>query len=69
LTNGTITPKGRERFCAYCGDSLGVVEDRNYDRTDTCGKRECERYFCDQAREDREEAHEQLDRELGWRDF
>lgn len=58
--------KSRERFCWYCGDSLGVVEGRHYEHTDTCGKRECERAAGDAARAERDEAHEQLDRDRGW---
>lgn len=60
------TPKAKERFCPYCGDSLGVIEYRNYDRNDPCGKRECNRMAQDAANQEREEAHEQLDRDMGW---
>lgn len=60
------TAKARERFCFNCGASLGVIEDRYYDRTDTCGDRECERAARDQAECEREDAHEQLDRDMGW---
>lgn len=61
------TPKSRERFCAYCGESLGFIEDRYYERNDTCGKLECDRVMRDDAAAEREEAHEQLDRDMGWR--
>jgi hypothetical protein len=54
----------KERFCAYCGESLGVYAD--YDRYDTCGARECERNVRDEIREDRMDAHERLDQEMGW---
>ena len=57
---------GRERFCWFCGDSLGVIEDRHYDRTDTCAKRECVRESYDQERAERDDAHEHLDRDRGW---
>ena len=60
-------PKSRERFCCYCGESLGVVEDRYYQRDDTCGRLECNRAARDDAEAEREEAHEQLDRDMGWR--
>jgi len=59
-------PKSRERHCWYCGASLGIVQDRLYDRTDTCGALECNRAARDQIAADREEAHEQLDRDMGW---
>lgn len=58
--------KGRERFCWNCGDSMGFVEDRYHERTDVCGKRECNRAASDAAAQERDEAHEQLDRDLGW---
>jgi hypothetical protein len=56
----------KERFCWYCGASLGEIEDSHYEPTDTCGKRECERAANDEARAQREEAHRQLDRDMGW---
>lgn len=58
--------KSRERHCWNCGDSMGVIENRYYDRTDTCGKSECEREARYQRNAERDEAHEQLDRDLGW---
>lgn len=54
------------RHCWNCGAELGFIEARHYDRTDTCGKRECEREARDQAAAEREDAHEQLDRDMGW---
>lgn len=56
----------KERFCCYCGDSLGGIKAAHYDRNDTCGKRECERYMAQEAQAEREDAHEQLDRDMGW---
>lgn len=61
-----IRPKSKERFCAYCGDSLGVIENRYYDRGDHCGKRECSRAMREDAEAERAEAHEKLDRDMGW---
>lgn len=52
------------RRCFYCGDEIGVYSD--YDRLDTCGKQECEREASNEVRQRRDEAHEQLDRDLGW---
>lgn len=54
------------RHCWYCGAEMGVIEARHYDRSDTCGKRECERAAQEQAQAEREEAHERLDRDLGY---
>lgn len=56
----------KERYCFNCGTSLGIVEARYYDRMDTCGQRECDRAVRDCYAEEREEAHEQLDRDMGW---
>ena len=59
-------PKTKMRYCWYCGEELGVIENRHYDRSDTCGKQECERAARDAARAEREESHERLDRDMGW---
>lgn len=52
------------RRCFNCGEEMGVYAD--YDRRDTCGKPECEREARNAERQEREEAHERLDRDLGW---
>ena len=54
------------RHCFNCGAELGVFENRHYDRLDTCGAQECEREVRDMIRAEREEAHEKLDRDMGW---
>jgi hypothetical protein len=59
----------KERFCWYCGESLGVIDSRYYDRMDTCGKQECERELRDALRAEREEAHRKLDERNGWDDY
>ena len=56
----------RMRHCFWCGVELGVYDDIDSDPLDTCGKIECEREARNEARREREEAHEQLDRDLGW---
>lgn len=56
----------KERFCWNCGESMGHVEDRFYRKGDTCGLPPCERAARDEALAEREEAHEQLDRDMGW---
>jgi len=55
----------RRHTCYYCGDDIGQW-DRFSDRFDTCGRPECEREARDAAYAEREEAHEQLDRDMGW---
>ena len=52
------------RHCFNCGEELGVLD--WYDRWDHCGKQECAREARDGMRAEREEAHEQLDRDLGY---
>lgn len=54
------------RHCWFCGAELGVIERKYYDRFDTCGSRECEREARNMERAERDEAHEQLDRDMGW---
>ena len=57
----------KQRYCWVCGEDMGLIEDRYYDRRDTCGKQACERDARDVAREEREEAHRDLDDRMGWR--
>ena len=59
-------PTAKERHCWHCGGSMGVIENRHYRRGDTCGKQECERDARDAERYERDEAHERLDRDMGW---
>ena len=53
------------QHCYNCGDDMGE-KDRFSDRLDTCGRPECEREARDAAYAERDEAHEQLDRDMGW---
>jgi hypothetical protein len=57
---------GKMRYCWNCGAEMGLIGDAYYDRSDTCGRRECERAAQEQAQAEREEAHERLDRDLGY---
>lgn len=52
------------KHCFNCGAELGVMT--HHDPLDTCGKQECERAARDCATQEREEAHERLDRDMGW---
>jgi hypothetical protein len=54
----------KKRFCFCCGEEL--EPSKLYDRYDTCGKLECDREARNQMAEERDEAHEQLDRDMGW---
>ena len=53
--------------CEYCGANLGGPVDK-WDQMDviTCGARECERWARDCQQQMRDEAHDQLDRDLGY---
>lgn len=61
-----MNANAKMRHCCYCGDELGVLTAAQWYRGDTCGKRECDRYAQDDARAERDEAHEQLDSDMGW---
>lgn len=52
--------------CEYCGDALGRDVEKWPGEIVTCGKRECVRYERDCHQQEREEAHEQLDRDMGY---
>lgn len=55
----------RMQHCAWCGEELGVYEG-GYREPESCGKPECNREIRGMYEEMREEAHEQLDRDMGW---
>jgi hypothetical protein len=52
------------RHCFNCGEELGCYPE--YDPLDTCGKLECQREANYARQAERQEAHEQLDRDRGW---
>jgi hypothetical protein len=52
------------RHCFNCGEELGCYSD--FDPLDTCGNAECNREASYAHQAQREEAHEQLDRDMGW---
>lgn len=52
--------------CEYCGEDLGGSVDKYPDELVTCGARECERWARDEMLAARDEAHEQLDRDMGF---
>jgi hypothetical protein len=54
------------RYCWYYGDCTGEIEARYYERGDTCGKPACEVARRENDREEREEAHRDLDERMGW---
>lgn len=56
--------EAKMRHCWNCGEEMGVYAD--YDRMDVCGKQECNRALRDAYAQEREEAHEQLDRDMGY---
>ena len=58
--------KAKMRYCWNCGDEMGVIEDKYYDREDTCGKIACMREARYAAEAERSEAHERLDQDRGW---
>ena len=54
------------QYCDYCGDEIGAGH-RYYRERMTCGKHECERWARGEEQDEREQAHEELDRNMGWR--
>jgi hypothetical protein len=54
----------RMQRCFYCGAEIGVMA--YAEPFDTCGKPECDREAAAAQRQERDEAHEQLDRDRGW---
>lgn len=52
--------------CENCGADLGRPVVKYPHDFITCGSRECEREARNQEIEAREQAHEQLDRDMGW---
>ena len=53
-------------YCFNCGDELGRFGTGYSYRFEACGKAECQRAERDAYQQEREEAHEQLDRDLGY---
>lgn len=53
------------QHCWFCGAELGIYK-KHYSDRDTCGASECEREARYDAMAERDEAHEQLDRDMGW---
>lgn len=56
------------QHCFNCGAELGEYVHYHGD-IECCGERECQREMHAAYREQREEAHEQLDRDMGWERF
>lgn len=55
----------KRAYCWNCGEDMGP-RDRLSDHYDTCGKPECEREMRHAIQDERREAHEKLDRDMGW---
>jgi hypothetical protein len=52
---------GKVRHCWNCGANMGFIENRYFDRMDTCGARDCEREARNAFEEDRQAAHDAVD--------
>lgn len=61
-----MTRSSKMQHCWYCGAELGVYVAYYGDR-ETCGETECVRAVRDAELAERDEAHEQLDQDRGWR--
>ena len=58
--------KGKHRTCCMCGEPMGFIEDKFYDRRDTCGSKECEREMRNADAAERQAAHDALDDNMSW---
>lgn len=58
--------KPKMHHCFNCGEELGPYSNAYSGRFEACGKPECQREERDAYQQEREEAHEQLDRDLGY---
>lgn len=58
---GTHTPIGKVRHCWNCGADMGFIENRYYDRLDTCGSLECDRAARDAYEDERQADHDRVD--------
>lgn len=59
-----MTAKMRHYF--NCGAELGVLSRAEWSPLDDCGSPECLRAAREAYRQEREEAHEQLDKDMGY---
>lgn len=53
----------RMKHCAWCGEDLGEAFDNE---PESCGAPTCNREVRGMQEEARQDAHDQLDRDLGW---
>ena len=66
MTAPVKPPAQRRHHCWNCGADMGVY-DRRYCRSDdVCGSSECNRASRDAQQQERDEAHEALDRDMGF---
>lgn len=55
----------KPHYCFWCGEELPASI--FHDAYSTCGKPQCERGAAEKELQDREEAHDELDRLRGWK--
>lgn len=60
-----MSKQAKMQHCFNCGEELGVYVHEWRD-IECCGKHECQRELRNALAQEREEAHEQLDRDMGW---
>lgn len=56
--------KTKTRFCFNCGQEIGAYG--GWDQFDTCGAKECDWAARDALSQEQADAHEKLDRDMGW---
>jgi hypothetical protein len=63
---GERKPPTRRHRCWNCGNDMGEWDRRYCYSGDTCGARDCEIAARDAQQQERNEAHDALDRDRGW---
>lgn len=59
--------KEKMKHCAWCGDEIGMASyATGLNDPESCGKKECNREVNGMYQAERDEAHEQLDRDMGY---
>lgn len=61
-----MTREAKMRHCWNCGAEIGVYANWRQSDLDDCGSQECARETRNAFQAARDEAHEELDRDMGW---
>jgi hypothetical protein len=59
-----MSATAKMRHCFNCGAEIGIHA--QHDPLDTCGAHECEREARNCEQQERDDAHHEIDRNMGW---